>query len=471
MLQIDELFPQLNEETRATLEAAPRNEAVVLYHLHDLGPLEAGDRLYVDSKAARSDAFSNEFLRKLGYFPEQQPPMFLPPKNGKHLLFFGHVGCGKSTELRRLSAQLQAQDRYWVTHVDLLKLIDPNNVRYCDVWLAATQALLKHLEDEHIKIEEAGAKRLYNWFTQTVLTHEKVSELSAELKTEIEAGYSFPLLGKLVAKFTSAFKLANTKRETIREVVNNSYGEFIGALNQLLAAITDGLQRSGKGQLPLLVIDGPDRFRGDDWRRFFQDEGIQVTQAQCVTIYTAPLALKHNGRPLAQFDAVILPMVKLRDFDDGHALPAAYDMMRLMLLKRAHYSMFADLQSLDDVIDYSGGNVRDALKLLRICCEIVERLPFDRATVEKAATKLAAEFRHWLKIEHYQILAQSDLLLNQGHSDDINYLIEEGALLEYNTGSWRQAHPVLRLLHPFKLAQEKLAQEALAQTAAADKTP
>jgi YD repeat-containing protein len=88
------------------------------------------------------------------------------------------------------------------------------------------------------------------------------------------------------------------------------------------------------------------------------------------------------------------------------------------------------------------------------CCESVDQLPMTSQTVEDAAYQLAAEFRGWLTVEHYGLLAECDLNPNMGQGDVINQLIEQGVLLEYNTGAWRQAHPVLHKLKPFLAALE-----------------
>ncbi len=451
MLDIDTLFPAMPAILRSAFSAAPQGVLQVMAKLNESEPLPASDRRFVESAQARSSKFRQKLFSKLGYNPATSE--FVPPEQGKHLLFYGHVGCGKSTEMRHLCTALHGAQRYWVVQVDLIKMIDPNNVRYCDVWLAVAQRILEEAEKNHtIKIADVALQRLFNWFKEIIKTDENVREVAGELKSEVELGYQIPLVAKLLSKFTASFKMGNTHREMVREVVNNNYGEFIGALNQVLLSLGSELQRTNSGCLPLVWIDGCDRFRGDDWRRFFLDEGNQITQANCVTIYTAPLALKHHGRPLAQFDFLVLPMVKLQDFDTRDKLETAYQMMREFLLKRCHFSMFADMATLDQLIFYSGGNLRDALRLLRLCCESVEQLPIDGATVEDAAYQLASEFRSWLTVEHYAVLAECDLHLNMGQGEVINQLIEEGVLLEYNTGAWRQAHPVLHKLTPYLAA-------------------
>lgn len=454
MLDIESLFPAMSNTLRTALVQAPRGALQVMAKLNESEALDASDHRFVDSAIARSSQFRQKLFLKLGYDAESGE--FVPPEHGKHLLFYGHVGCGKSTELRHLCTELHGPRRYWVVQVDLLKMVDPNNVRYCDVWLAVAQRIIEQAaKTPEIQIADIALQRLFNWFREIIKTSEDVREMTGELKSEVEVGYQIPLVAKLLSKFTASFKMGNTRREIVREVVNNHYGEFIEALNQVLASLRAELLRTDNGCLPLVWIDGCDRFRGDDWRRFFLDEGNQITQAKCVTIYTAPLALKHHGRPLAQFDFLVLPMVKLNDFDSGSKIEVAYAMMREFLLKRCHYSMFDAPASLDQLITYSGGNLRDALRLLRLCCESVEQLPFTPATVEDAAYQLAAEFRGWLTVAHYTTLAECHLNPNMGQGEQVNQLIEQGVLLEYNTGAWRQAHPVLRKLKPFVTALEQ----------------
>ena len=41
---------------------------------------------------------------------------------------------------------------------------------------------------------------------------------------------------------------------------------------------------------------------------------------------------------------------------------------------------------------------------------------------------------------------------NTGTSDTVTLLVERGALLEYNTGSWRLPHPVVTLLQGYQRA-------------------
>lgn len=458
MIDPTQLFLGASPELLATLEDAPRTLMGVNNAIDFKDSLSADDPRYVKTSRARDESFEKLFYRTFGYDTISQS-FEAPPRTGKHVLFFGHVGCGKSTELARLSKVLHSPDRYWVVNVDLLSLLDPSNVNYSDVWLAVAQQLVSQLEQNAIRIDPRISGRLENWFNEQVLSNEQIRDFSAEVKAGVEMGGGIPYLSKLFAKFTAAIKTGSTHRDVIRTVVRNTYGEFIAALNLLFSAAVDGVIEAQMGHQLLIVIDGPDRFRGDDWRKFFVDESNQLTQASCVVVYTAPMALKSSGARLDTFDSLVLPMIKLRDFDTGVQRPEAYTAMRQVILKRAHHSLFGATETIDALIDFSGGHLRDALRLLSFACVEADAIPLSIDNVNAAATRLAGDYRSWLEQgESYQILAQAEVQpYNEGCSPAITKLVEGGALLEYNNGSWRHPHPVVKLLQGYSRAAHALA--------------
>ncbi len=455
MIDPTQLFPNASQALLSALENAPRTLMGVNNAIDFKDSLSVGDPRYVETVKARDEHFEKLFFRTFGY--DKASATFEPPPQNtcKHVLFFGHVGCGKSTELARLSQTLHHPGRYWVVNVNLLVLLDPHNINYSDVWLAVAQQLVAQLERDGIVIAPEISKRLENWFSQQVFTNTQIKDFSAEIQTSVEAGVGIPYLSKLFAKMTAAIKTGSTHRDEIRTVVRNTYGEFIDALNLLFTAAVDGVIAARQGQQLLIVIDGPDRFRSDDWRKFFVGDSNQLTQASCVVVYTAPMALKASGARLDAFESLVLPMVKLRDFDSGEKRLDAYDAMRQVVLKRAHHSLFDSIETIDALIDYSGGHLRDTLRLLSYACVNADAPPLALADVNAAATRLAGDFRSWIELgESYTVLAQAAAQpYNEGCSATITKLVEGGALLEYNNGSWRHPHPVIRLLHAYKQAE------------------
>lgn len=456
MIDIDALFPLRSERMTAALEAAPTNLITANALLNYRYPLNNQDDRYVLTSQARSETFERRFNMKLSFDQEQNRMLPVNP-NGLHLLMFGHVGCGKSTELRQLTAALHHPDRYWVVQVDLLELIDTNNVRYCDVWFAVAKELVRQLQEDGLAIPNATIRRLHEWFGEHVFTKERVREAAASLCLEAEAGGGIPLLGKVLGRLTSMIRGGSACRETLREVMRSTYYEFAASFNALVAETTDALRARGSKQHVLFVIDGPDRFNPDDWRRFFVEDVNQLSQLQCFAVYAAPLALKVSGHRLDMFDHITLPMVKLLEADEATRRPAAFDALRELVLKRCHHSLFDDLAALDRLIEHSGGHLRDLLRLLsHACIESLSRR-IDAYAVEAAIDALAADYRYHLTEAQYLALATIDRAkTNTGTSPMLADLVGTGALLEYNAGSWRRSHPVVRTLAGYAVACDKL---------------
>jgi hypothetical protein len=448
MLDIDHLFPAVSDAMKSAFENAPRSLMAVNAAVNYQQALGLHDPRYESTTLARAEKFEQIFYKTFNYSRERGE--FVPPQRGKHVLFFGHVGCGKSTELTQLCAELHHPDRYWVVRVDLLDLIDPNDARYCDVWLAVAERLVKALQDDDVPVTPVVLDRLQRWFTERVLATEQVKDFAASVLAEAELGVGIPFVSKLLARFTSAIKIGSTYRESLRTVVQNTYGEFVAALNVLIIDVTEQLQRISKGRCILFAIDGTDRFKGEDWKRLFVDDVNQLTLINAIAVYTAPMALKSSGARLDMFETIVLPMIKLHEFDSSKSPPRrdmAYRTMRAIVLKRCHHSLFDSVETLDALIDWSGGHLRDALRLLAYAGVEADADQLTRSEIDAAAKRLAGDYRAWLHAEHYPLLvAAARDPENTGTSEAITMLVEKGALLEYNTGSWRQPHPVLSLL-------------------------
>jgi hypothetical protein len=449
-------LPDLMPEAQAAIQNAPRTLLDVNAAIDYSASLDVTDPRYVATADARAEKFEQEFFSRFGYDRTRSQFVQLTKR---HVLFFGHVGCGKSTELTRLCEHLHHPSRYWVVKVDLLTLLDPNNANYSDVWLSVAQRLFDRLQEDGIVINDIALKRLQKWFTEQVLTDETVSGFSGDLKVEAEAGGGIPFVAKLLSRFTSQIQTGSTYRDTVRTVVRKTYSEFIAALNGLIAATTEAVQKQNKGRCILFAIDGTDRFRGEDWKQFFVDDANQLTLVNCFAVYTAPMALKASGERLDMFESLVLPMIKLREFTEhGETRDVAYRAMREMVLKRCHHELFDGLLALDALITFSGGHLRDALRLLfNASIEGMDNNIIDSGVVEASARRLANDYRVSLEASHYRVLAQAALdPENTDASEVITRLVEQGALLEYNTGSWRLPHPVVRLLSGYRRAEKAL---------------
>jgi hypothetical protein len=408
------------------------------------------DPRYVDSQEARgSEKTFTRLARKFGWDPASNA--FFAPYE-KHILFFGHIGIGKTTELRRYALQLNASRRFYVVEVDVLAKLDRNNLQYTEVLMAMAETLLERLHADGFVLGAEALEPLQRWFGNVVETQTTTKELSAELKTVAEGGGGIPGLIKLLATFTAAFKTGSSQKSEWRREIRNDFTSLALAFNTLIRLAEAQLARKGRAEQLLFLIDGTDKMRGEDTQQFFVQDAEQLLAIKTLVIYTAPLHLKYDGRLGGKLDAdIVLPMMKLYERDGGR-FEAGWSTMRRLLLLRADRCLFASEAEVDRLVEYSGGHPRELLRLLKLCCEVADDV-IDAGVVQTAIEKLAADYRYFLKPADYALLKTIDSNpVDGGNDEQAQELLHRLALLQYNDGTWRRSHPVVRTLEGYGAA-------------------
>lgn len=428
----------------------PRRILDVLRNIEFEQALPRDDPRYVDTREARGSQKTLQRLAlKLGLDLRSQ--QLLPPV-ASHVLFFGHVGSGKTTELRHYAAQLDGPGRFFVIEVDVLSALDPHNLQYTETLMAMAEALLNSLQARGIELPSAAYRDMEQWFAERVLTHEKASEFAAQMTAGADARTGLPWLMRLFAGFTASIKTNSSYRDSLREVVRNSFGTLRSAFNTLIDEAKTQLGKHDQlGHHPLFIVDGTDKLREDDTRRFFVDDAEQIVAIGALAVYTAPLSLKFSGALTGKLDSnLVLPMIRLED-SDGTPCAAGKRAMEDILLRRADRALFASQTEIDSLVSMSGGHPRELLRLLKLCCELAESESIDAETVTQAVAKLAADYRYGLETEDYSLLVQIDADPAGPHnSKSVQRLLHRLALMQYNDGSWMRSHPVVRTLSAYR---------------------
>lgn len=319
------------------------------------------------------------------------------------------------------------------------------------------EALLNSLQARGVELPSAAYRDMELWFAERVLTHEKASEFAAQMTAGAEASTGLPWLMRLFAGFTASIKTHSSYRDSLREVVRNSFGMLRSAFNTLIEEAKTQLGKHDQlGHHPLFIVDGTDKLREDDTRRFFVDDAEQIVAIGALAVYTAPLSLKFSGALTGKLDSnLVLPMIRLED-SDGTPCAAGKRAVEDILLRRADRALFATQTEIDSLVSMSGGHPRELLRLLKLCCELAESESIDAETVTaetvtQAVAKLAADYRYGLEAEDYSLLVQIDADPTGAHnSKSVQRLLHRLALMQYNDGSWLRSHPVVRTLSAYR---------------------
>ena len=204
------------------------------------------DPRYVDSQEARgSEKTFTRLARKFGWDPVSNAFFALYEK---HILYFGHIGIGKTTELRRYAVQLNGSRRFYVVEVDVLAKLDRNNLQYTEVLMAMAETLLERLHGDGFVLGAEALEPLQRWFGNVVETQTTTKELSAELKTVAEGGGGIPGLIKLLATFTAAFKTGSSQKSEWRREIRNDFTSLALAFNTLIRLAEAQLARKGRAE-------------------------------------------------------------------------------------------------------------------------------------------------------------------------------------------------------------------------------
>ena len=409
--------------------------------------LNSDDYRYVPTEKARGDFSFNQLYRRLGV--DIDGLQLKSSHQSYYVLFCGHTGCGKSTELLRLTEKLNSSNAYFVIFMDAVRQLDANSLDYSEIIFALAQRLIESLQNSQIEIDEIFVKSLQNWFHQRVETHNLTKEFASEVKAGAKAKSGLPFLAEIFASITNSFKTNSTYKEELRHVIKNSFSQFATAFNQLILEAENKINQSNKGKKLLFVIDGTDRLKGEDRKRLFMDNVFQLKQINGIFIYCAPIALIYQDNNINHnFDYVFkLPMIKVSEKGDSNAFEEGYQAMRNIIYRRADKSLFDSEDTVNEMIKFSGGHPRDLLRLLNYAFDFAENNIFDAKSVKRAVKQLAEDYRRILELEDYQLLkhiddAEPEFTTNSSQAQKLLYNL---ALLEYNS-YWWQSHPVIRTL-------------------------
>jgi tetratricopeptide (TPR) repeat protein len=376
-------------------------------------------------------------------------------------LFTGHIGCGKSTELLRLKAELEEQN-FHVVYFESTHVLEMADVDVTDILLAIADQVSESLEAIRIRLKPS-------YFAQ--LFAEIVDFLQTPIELEVRAELSIGI-GKITAKTKESPQL----RRRLRDYLEPRTENILHSINEeLLQPANKELKARGKRGL-VVIVDSLDRLAirplpsGRSLPEYlFIDRGEQLRQLNCHVIYTIPLGLTFSndsaqlqhrlGNGVAPKVLPIIPVLTR----SGNISNKGMALMRQMVLARAFPDVDAqerlDLitevcdrpETLDRLCLISGGHLRDFLGLVFDCLREQDP-PFSRDCVELVIQRNLHYRANAIDSQEWELIFQ--VVQQQKLTGDIEYqtLMRSLFVLEYRDeqGSWFAINPVLAETQKFK---------------------
>ena len=357
------------------------------------------------------------------------------------LLFTGHRGSGKTTELLRLQKELK-QNSFFAIYVDIEEMLDLGSLSYLDVLVAMAKEVQARLEQHEMPLSEKLLDSIAQWFAERILEETKSREMAGGITTEAKAGSTIPFFAQFFASTIASVKAGSSQREMVRTVMKRELNVFIDRLNTLINEARQTVQDKGFQDI-VLIVDGMEKMHYE-----LNDEGVsthtdlfvrhaeQLRAPQCHIIYTVPVALAYNENLGADFDDIhVLPMVKI----DNAGVAKLIELVERRLDTQR---IFSEPELLERLVRASGGVVRDLMRLLQWAAD-TDADTIAVADVDYALMKLRNEYDrliHSDDIPMFRRIRQERRI--QGGDENAARLLNHRLVLEYQNGArWVDLHP------------------------------
>lgn len=409
-------------------------------------------KYYIDFSNIRGQNIVETLRDNIAIFSSEQPTCGL---------FTGHIGCGKSTELLRLKAELQ-QKGFHVVYFESDQDLEMGDIDVSDILLTIAYRVTQSLEDTGLALK-----------TRSLL--EDIREFLEALQSiQIVPGFKCAVGPVEIGEITAQAKASPKLRDRLRGYLEPRTNQIIKSINEeLLEPAIAMLQQQGKQGL-VVIIDNLDRvdFSPKPSGRpqpeyLFVDRATQLRSLHCHVIYTIPLALLRfsddfkviNERFMT--DPLVLPMVPVR-LRNGQENEAGMELMRQMVLARAFPNddpalrlnyitdIFDTSETLDRLCRASGGHVRNLLRALNKWIKKERQLPLSRACLESILQDERNQFTLGIVQSDWELLRQVSQrkkvpMVSDEQRPRYQKLLRNLLVLEYfdQEGPWFDVNPIL----------------------------
>jgi Cdc6-like AAA superfamily ATPase len=442
---------QPNFQRANTLKAA--------YNACTLEPLEPAEisKYYVDLSAVRKSS-AVEGVSTILEFQELG--------DYTTILFTGHRGSGKSTELKKI--QSQWEQNYHVIYLEVNEETDINDANYTDLYLIVIKQVEFALRKLGLKFDQRLLSSFEAWFKEITEENEESVEKSVSVESEASLEGGAPFIAKLMVKLLAQIKGSDKQKTTIRQTLEKDISRLKADINLLLRDAYVKLQKKYPDYKGLLIIfDNLDRISPKVADHLFFEYAAQLQELHCTIIYTVPISVLCSPKnPLSSFDGNphIVPMVNIYQFDrnvrDLNYNQIGLDTIASSIEKRVNVdAVFDSRAELLELAKASGGNVRQLMQMMRSACLTARTKNHPKILAEDVIYAIKEQqfsFERLIPNDHYPLLAQ--VYLNKDVSkDDIGQLmLFNTSVLEYNGDNrWNYPNPVVM--------QNEFFQKALAE--------
>ena len=405
--------------------------------LHPDVPLLGNSPQFVDFSEVRGDGTVKR-LKKL--FERQRPGAWL------HTVFASHRGAGKSTELLRLTGELQ--DRYFCIYFAANVEMDPVEFELSDLLLVLAREVESQMRSRGTPLPAATLMQVEKFFSEVVFTDEYGRTYVADIESQAKLSGGIPFFASLMSNLTASVKRAGEHTETIRRQVQRFPGTLIELVNNLLKEALAIL--AAESRRLLIVIDNMDRYDSKFIDRLLV-ASLDVFRSLCCDLVLTPpidLLLKPESQGLdTVLQCIVMPTIKLREPDQGYweISGKGHEKLLEVLAKRIDLErLIPDIAVRHRLVSASGGGIRELLSLAQSATldAAGETITADDLEVtlsrQQHILRNKADYNGWWPA--LQQIAKTKRLTNVPEQQAVVF---QRLAFQYNGKIWHDVHPLI----------------------------
>lgn len=360
----------------------------------------------------------------------------------------GHVGCGKSTELNRLTRDLErdetASHQLLVVSYSINEILDLQGIDYTDIAFSIVVALYNKLQELDIALSPEEVHKVSDWINKEVETFTRRT-----LQAEVDVGTSEGLgrLLSLISLIGISVRGRGEKFEETRFRVRKRASELRDLVNGIVRRV-----KEITGKNILVVIDDLDKLPRMEALQVFREEGPFLTLLECMAIYTAPVSLMYelgDSPALEPYKTYPVPMFGVFKKENRQVNEEGVAKLEEMVYRRVHPQLFEE-GVVRRLALASGGVARHLVKMVQDSCLYCATFNLPRIShevVDWVINEFKKDYSRRLSHEDYLNLKRVYELKECPSLENAWEYLQSLCVLEYSNGNyWYDVHPVVELL-------------------------
>jgi hypothetical protein len=390
-------------------------------------------------RSLHTDADLKKFFVERPYSPIQELCYLLQDTaQPQKVLFTGHRGSGKSSELAKLTHELQD---FLCVHYSIRSVLNLFDITYVDVILSLGLQLIKTVTEKKMRINEKLLKHILEF------TKEITKETETTIKGNADVGAE---LNVHVLKLSGKLGTEEVTRTSVREIVSKRLSDLLEYIKDLVKEV-----ERVETKRVLFIIEDLDKTDLGIAKKLFYDHATSLAAPEVSIIYTFPTALRHDNDFIQirmSFPNVYnLPNIKIKT-KDGAISNDGIDKLKQILTKRVRQELFRG-ESINNLVYLSSGIPRELISIARMACLDARLSGKDYVEdnhVQSAARKSLLDYQVLLTKKQLELLRTIQKTKTVENTEQYRDLLHNLSAIEYrNEFIWYDVHPIiLPLLNP-----------------------